>query len=167
LLARKSATSGHVQARVRERYPLAVIRVQDELARRGDTIVWYAIRYGSVVDSLSAPTVDWTAPGIAEGVLEDDRRFVSVNDELAAIVELPREAIIGRALEDFTNPDDPTIRDDIAAMWAEFVVTRVAESSIRFNRLDGTHRQLAFRIVADDPEPGRHRLKVRVLRGSG
>ena len=167
LTSTKSATSGQVQARVRERYPVAVVRVQDELARRGDTLVWYAFRYGSVVDALTAPPVDWLAPGIAEGVIDDDRRFVSVNDELAAIVELPREAIIGRALEDFANPDDPTIRDDIAAMWAEFVVTRLAESSIRFNRLDGTPRQLAFRIVADDPEPGRHRLKVRELRGPG
>ena len=167
LLTRKSATAAEVQARVRERYPVAVIRVQDELARRGDTLVWYAFRYGSVVDALAAPTVDWHAPGIAEAVIDDDRRFVSVGDELVAIIELPREAIIGRALEDFTNPDDPTIRDDIAAMWAEFVKTRVAESSIRYNRLDGTPRQLAFRIVADDPEPGRHRLKVRELAGAG
>jgi PAS domain-containing protein len=163
LLRTMSVTPGQFQTRVRERYPAAVIRVQDELARRGDMLVWYAFRYGSVVEAPATPVVDWDQPGLAEAVIDDGRRFISVNDELVAIVELPREAIIGRPLEDFTNPEDPTIRDDMAAMWAEFVETRLAESSIRFNRLDGTPRQLAFRIVADDPEPGRHRLRVREL----
>ena len=163
LLRTTAATPSEVQARVRERYPVAVIRIQDELARRGDALVWYAFRYGSVIDAPVVAPVPWDEAGTAEAVIDDDRRFVSVNDELVAIVELPRDSILGRPLEDFTNPDDPTIRDDMAAMWAEFVETRVAESSIRFNRLDGTPRELAFRLVADEPEPGRHRLRVRVL----
>jgi hypothetical protein len=48
----------------------------------------------------------------------------------------------------------------MAVLWGQFVETRWLESSIRFNRKDGRRRQFAFRIVADDPEPGRHRLRV-------
>jgi len=66
----------------------------------------------------------------------------------------------GRAVEEFTNPEDPSIREDLAALWRQFVETRWVESSIRFNRLDGRRRQFAYRIVADDPEPGLHRLRV-------
>ena len=51
-------------------------------------------------------------------------------------------------------------REDIAVLWQQFVDTRWAESTIRFNRRDGRRRQFAYRIVADDPEPGRHRLRV-------
>ena len=163
LLRTTSVTPGQFQTRVRERYPVAVVRVQDELARRGDALVWYAFRYGSVVDAPLGLGIDWDEAGLAEAVIDDHRRFVSVNDELLAIVELPRAAVLGRALDDFTNPEDPSISDDMAAMWAEFVGTRVAESSIRFNRLDGTPRELAFRIVGDDPVPGHHRLRVREL----
>jgi hypothetical protein len=48
----------------------------------------------------------------------------------------------------------------MAALWQQFVETRWIESTIRFNRRDGRRRQFAFRLVADDPEPGRHRLRV-------
>jgi PAS domain-containing protein len=85
---------------------------------------------------------------------------VDVNDALVAIVEQPRDVIVGRAIDEFTNPEDPTIREDIAVLWQQFVDTRWAESTIRFNRRDGRRRQFAYRIVADDPEPGRHRLRV-------
>ena len=54
----------------------------------------------------------------------------------------------------------PSIREDLAALWQQFVETRWVESSIRFNRMDGQRRQFAYRIVADDPEPGLHRLRV-------
>ncbi len=154
-----------LQASLRVRYPVAAVRAQDGLARRGDEpVVWYAFRYGSVAAGPSPPgTYDWDDPSVAEAIIDDERRFVELNDALVAIVEQPREAIIGRAIEEFTNPADPTIREDLAALWAEFVDARSAESTIRFNRLDGRPRQLAYRIVADEPEPGRHRLRVREL----
>jgi PAS domain-containing protein len=154
-----------LQERLRQRYPTAVVRAQDDLARRGGGgIVWYAFRYGGVAQAPVEPTsTDWTDPGIAWAIIDDERRFVDLNDALAAIVEEPRHAILGRAIEDFTNPDDPTIREDLAALWSHFVEARMAESTIRFNRADGRHRQLAYRIVADDPEPGLHRIRVLEL----
>lgn len=154
-----------LQERLRERYPAAVVRAQDDLARRGgDRIAWYAFRYGGVAQAPVGPqSTDWTDPGIAWAIIDDQRRFVDLNDALAAIVEEPREAILGRAIEDFTNPNDPTIREDLAALWDHFVDARMAESTIRFNRADGRDRQLAYRIVADDPEPGLHLVRVLEL----
>jgi PAS domain-containing protein len=153
------------QERLRERYPAAVVRAQDDLARRGgDRIAWYAFRYGGVARAPVEPRpADWTDPGIAWAIIDDQRRFVDLNDALAAIVEEPREAILGRPIEDFTNPEDPTIREDLAALWSHFVEARMAESTIRFNRADGRPRQLAYRIVADDPEPGLHLVRVLEL----
>jgi PAS domain-containing protein len=155
-------TIPELQAHIRQRYPAAVVRAQDELARRGGgPIVWYGFRFGNVVENpAGSRAIDWTASDTPWAIIDDERRFVDLNDALAAIVELPRAEILGRAIEDFTNPDDPTIRDDLGEMWRHFVDARRAESTIRFNRADGRPRQLAYRIVADDPEPGRHRIRV-------
>jgi hypothetical protein len=152
-----------LQARVRERYPAAVVRPQDELARRGGgATVWYAFRHGTVaLPQAGSAAINWDDPASPWAIIDDERRFIDLNDALAAIVEVPRAEILGRAIEEFTNPNDPTIREDLAALWEQFVQARAAESTIRFNRLDGERRQLAYRIVADEPEPGRHRLRVR------
>jgi PAS domain S-box-containing protein len=151
-----------LQDHIRTRYPFAVVREQDSLARRGPgPTVWYAFRYGTVSHwPPGTPMIDWDSADIAWGVLDEDRRFADLNDAFAAIVEQPRDAILGRATEEFTNPEDPSIREDMAALWQQFVETRWIESTIRFNRRDGRRRQFAFRLVADDPEPGRHRLRV-------
>ena len=163
--AMKRPSPRGLQDNIRIRYPLAVVRPQEDLARRGTgPLVWYAFRYGSVAHGPSGmPLIDWDGCEIAWGILDDERRFVDLNDALVTIVEQPRDAILGRAVEEFTNPNDPTIREDIAVLWQQFVDTRWAESTIRFNRRDGSPRQFAFRIVADDPEPGRHRLCVAEL----
>ena len=160
--AMKRPSTRGVQDNIRIRYPLAVVRAQEDLARRGaGPLVWYAFRYGTVAHGPPGiQLIDWDGTDIAWGIVDDERRFADLNDALAAIVEQPREAILGRALEDFTNPEDPSIREDMAVLWGQFVETRWLESSIRFNRKDGRRRQFAFRIVADDPEPGRHRLRV-------
>jgi PAS domain-containing protein len=160
--AMKRPSTRGLQDNVRIRYPLAVVRSQEDLARRGaGPLVWYAFRFGSVAHGPPGmPMIDWERGDVAWAILDEERHFVDLNDALATIVEQPRDAIVGRAVEEFTNPQDPTIREDIAALWQQFVDTRWAESTIRFNRRDGRRRLLAYRIVADDPEPGRHRLRV-------
>jgi PAS domain S-box-containing protein len=162
LEALRKPTIAALQDRIRIRYPTAVVRAQEDLARRGaEPTVWYAFRYGTVAHGPSRMRViDWDDPEIAWAVLDEGRHFLDLNAALADIVELPRDEILGRAVEEFTNPDDPSIREDLAALWRQFVETRWVESTIRFNRMDGRPRQLAYRIVADDPEPGRHRLRV-------
>jgi PAS domain S-box-containing protein len=162
LEAMRKPTIDTLQHRIRARYPTAVVREQEDLARRGgEPTVWYAFRYGTVAHGPPGMAViDWDRLDMAWAILDEGRHFVDLNAALAAIVELPREQILGRAVEEFTNPEDPSIREDLAALWQQFVETRWVESTIRFNRMDGRRRQFAYRIVADDPEPGLHRLRV-------
>lgn len=154
-----AATPESLQRSLRSRYPAAVVRVQDELARHGEGgLVWYALRTSVV--STPAP-VRWQAEAWA--IVDDDRRFVEISPSLAAIVELPARRIVGHAIDAFTNPADPTVRDDIADMWLEFKRLGSIASTVRFNYRDGRPRELEYRLTANAAGPGRHRLDVWVV----
>jgi PAS domain-containing protein len=151
---------GALQRALRVRYPAAVVTEQVELARHGDgPIVWYAFRRAAAAPPDAAPV-----PTIAAwAILDDDRRFVEVSPALARIAELSPRSMLGHQVEDFSNPADPTIRRDIARLWAEFRTAGSLASTLRFNYADGRPRELAYRIDADAAGPGRHRLTVRVV----
>lgn len=150
-------TAERLQRRLRSRYPAAIVQVQVELARHGEgPPVWYAFRSGSVGAAPAVPVNE--APAWA--IVDDERRFVTVSPDLAAIVELPAPMIVGHLIEEFGNPDDPTIRADIARLWDEFRATGAIASTLRFNRVDGSPRELGYRLIADAGGSGRHRLTV-------
>lgn len=154
-------TTEALQRALRVRYPAAVVTKQAELARHGEgPIVWYAFRTAAI--GIPPIGTDASEPE-AWAIIDDDRRFVEVSPGLAKIVELPSQRMLGHRIEDFSNPADPTVRDDIARLWREFRDGGAIASTVRFNFLDGRPRELAYRLVADDDGPGRHRLTVRVL----
>ncbi len=150
-----------LQRALRVRYPAAVVTEQAELARHGDgTIVWYAFRTAAI----GVPPIGADETGKeAWAIIDDERRFIEVSPELAKIVELPARRMLGHTIEDFSNPADPTVRDDIARLWAEFREGGAIASTVRFNFDDGRPRELAYQLTADEGGPGRHRLVVRVL----
>lgn len=154
-------TPAELQRRIRRRYPAAAVVAQDELARHGGgPIVWYVYRSGSATaERGTLPPGSWPAWAL----IDDDRRFVDMSAEFAAIAEVPASDMIGRRVEEFSNPDDPTIREDLLALWEMFEQTGLLASTIRFNYADGTAREVEYRLVANDPEPGRHRLSIREL----
>ena len=149
-----------LQRSLRVRYPVAVVRVQSELARHGEgPTIWYALRtsvLGEAVVSDRGPVDAWA-------VVDDERRFVEVSPALARIVELPARAIIGHRIEDFSSASDPTIRDDIATLWIEFRQRGSIASTVRFNYGDGRPRELEYRLQANAAGAGRHRLFVWVV----
>lgn len=154
-------TAARLQQALRIRYPAAVVTVQEDLARHGEgPTVWYAFRTAAVgtpeaeVDPAAEP---------AWAVLDDERRFLEVSPALAQIAELPARRMVGHRIEEFSNPADPTIREDIARLWEEFRAGGSIASTVRFNYRDGRPRELAYRLVADAAGPGRHRLTVAVL----
>jgi PAS domain-containing protein len=153
-----------LQRSLRARYPVAVVRVQSELARHGESaVVWYALRtsiLGEAVHSERGPVDAWA-------IVDDERRFVEVSPALARIVELPARAIVGHRIEDFSSPSDPTIRDDIAALWVEFKQQGSIASTVRFNYGDGRPRELEYRLQANAAGEGRHRLFVWVAPEAG
>lgn len=154
-------TPGALQRALRVRYPAAVVTEQAELARHGDgPIVWYAFRTAAI--GIPPIGVD-PAEAEAWAIIDNDRRFLEVSPGLARIVELPARRMLGHQIEEFSNPEDPTVRDDIARLWAEFREGGAIASTVRFNYDDGRPRELAYRLAADEDGPGRHRLTVRVV----
>jgi PAS domain-containing protein len=155
-----SADPRALQGRLRERFPAAVVRVREALADPGfGEQVWYAYRYGSVTPG----TRWWEEPGHAWAILDDDRRFVEATDALAAIVEVPRDELIGRPVEAFANPEDTSVPEDAAGMWAELRIRGHVHATLRFRRLDGTPRELEYYVTADAAGPGRHLAIVREI----
>jgi PAS domain-containing protein len=148
-----------LQRSLRSRYPAAVVSIQSELARHGEQpVVWYALR----TSVLGEAPAEARKPE-AWAIVDDERRFVEISPSLSAIVELPARHILGHQIEDFTSSDDPTIRDDIAELWAEFVRQGSITSTVRFNFADGRPRELEYRLVANADGRGRHRLHVWVV----
>ena len=152
------ATAGddaaRLQAAVRARYPAAVVRPRTEFAApEGALPLWYVFRYGAIV-----PPADrwWEHPGHARAVLDSNRMFLEANEVLARIVEVPADRLIGAPVEAFSNPDDPSILEDIAAMWQRFLAEGELHITMRFNRLDGSSRELEIHLLRDEAGPGRH-----------
>jgi PAS domain-containing protein len=155
-------SADELQRVLRTRYPVAVVTTQAELARHGsEPLVWYAYRSAAMSWTHEDRGVRWPAWAI----LDDDRRFLEVSPELGAIAELPGEVMLGHRVEEFSNPADPTIREDIERLWEEFLERGSVASTLRFNFADGRARELAWWLEADADGPGRHRLSVRELDG--
>ena len=156
-------TPDALQAALRGRYPAAVVTVQEELARHGDgPIIWYAFRTAAIGSAGTGIASDDES---AWAVLDNERRFLEVSPALAQIAELPAGRMVGHQIEDFSNPADPTIREDIVRLWSEFRAGGTLASTLRFNYRDGRPREVAYLLVADAAGPGRHRLTVSVLPG--
>jgi PAS domain-containing protein len=154
-------TPASLQRALRQRYPAAVVTAQEELARHGEgPTIWYAFRTAA----LAAPGTETEDVWPAWAIVDGERRFLEVSSGMAQIAELPARVLKGHRIEDFSNPSDPTIREDIERLWNEFLRTGSMISTVRFNYADGRPRELAYRIDADADGPGRHRLSVREVR---
>jgi PAS domain-containing protein len=153
-----------LQEALRVRYPAAVVTVQEELARHGDgPIVWYAFRTAEIGIATTHIAAADDSDDSAWAILDNERRFLEVSPALARIAELPSHRMVGHQIEDFSNPADPTIREDILRLWSKFRSGGTLASTVRFNYRDGRPREVAYRLDADAAGPGRHRLSVSVL----
>jgi len=153
-----------LQEALRVRYPAAAVTVQEELARHGDgPIVWYAFRTAAISTATTHIAAADSSDDAAWAILDNERRFLEVSPGLALIAELPAHRMVGQQIEEFSNPADPTIREDILRLWSEFRSGGTLASTLRFNYRDGRPRQVAYRLDADKAGPGRHRLTVSVL----
>ena len=164
--ARPDALLEHeeLQLRLRRRYPAAVVRPRDPLADPGDgRLLWYVYRFGSI----SAGLRWWEEPGHAWAILDDDRRFVEVSTSLTEIVEAPRDALLGLAVEALANPEDASASDDVTELWREFMERGELHSTLRFRRHDGTEREIEYQVTKDGAGPDRHLAVVREIARPG
>jgi PAS domain S-box-containing protein len=149
-----------LQVRLRERYPAAIVRARDALADPGpgDTL-WYVYRFGSVSPGIRW----WEEPGHAWAILDDERRFVEVSTSLTSVVEATRDALLGRQVEDFANPEDVSAADDMRALWQELTRNGELHATLRFRRLDGSPRELEYHVTREGAGPERHLAVVREI----
>ena len=117
--AEDAVDAAEAQRRIRERYPLAAVVVRDAEPGSVQRVRWDAYRYAPSV----AAERWWRSPELPWAVLDDARTFVDASESLAAIVEAPREAIIGQPIDAFAGSDDPTVRPDLEGLWAVFLAT--------------------------------------------
>ena len=102
--------------------------------------IWYVFRYAA----HDRRTAGGTSASIPRAILDDRRRFVDVSPSLAEIVEAPVEQVVGRTVEEFSNPDDTTALADVEALLVAVPERRPA----------GRHAPL--------PADGRRRARDRV-----
>ena len=146
-----------LESLIRTRYPLAVVRVQSELARMShEGIVWYAFRR-AVVDP---PPDQWWADSASWAHIDRERVFVEASEDFAAVVEVPVAVLIGSRIEDLANPADPTATQDIATLWIDLLTHGQVHGTLRFNRLDGSSREIEYHVERDGA-PGRYRAAIR------
>lgn len=146
------------QREIRDRYPLATVVVRSELAvRGGDDVVWYVFR--RAVGEAAAD--GWWEREDAWAVITADRVFVEATETFAAIVEAPLAALVGRRLEDLANPGDPAIADDLEAVWTDVRERNRADGTLRFNRLDGSRREIEYHVERDAADASRYRAVIR------
>jgi PAS domain-containing protein len=149
-----------LQSRLRDRYPAAVVRRRDALAAPDpEDVLWYVYRFGSVTPGRRW----WEEPGHAWAVFDDERRFVEASTSLSEIVEAPREALLGRPLEAFSNPEDVSVLEDAEGVWQELRRRGELHSTLRFRRVDGTPREIEYHLIWEGAGPGRHLAVVREI----
>jgi PAS domain-containing protein len=149
-----------LQWRLRERYPAAVVRERETLADPGtDETLWYVYRFGSVTPGRRW----WEEPGHAWAILDDERRFVEVSTSLTEIAEVPADGLRGRLIEAFSNPEDVSAREDVAALWTTLRETGLLHSTLRFRHRDGSPREIEYHVTRDGAGPGRHLAVVREI----
>ena len=143
---------------LRLRYPLAVVRVRSDLAHlRGEGNVWYAFRRAFA----DPPSDQWWEIGSSWAILDGERVFIEASKDFAEIVEVPVTLLIGKRIEDLANPADSTAADDVAALWTEVVAAGHVHGTLRFNRLDGSPREIEYHVVREAADPEQYRAAIR------
>jgi hypothetical protein len=147
-----------LQSLIRERYPLAVVRVRSDLARLGtEGVVWYAFRRAAV----DPPEDRWWEDETSWAIIDGDRVLLLASEGFAAIVEVPLTLLIGKQIDDLANPADHTAAEDVAALWIELVAAGQVHGTLRFNRLDGSAREIEYHVECAGDRPTRSRAAIR------
>jgi PAS domain S-box-containing protein len=92
-------------------------------------------------------------------LVDDARRYVSVNAPAAAMLGAPPEVVIGRRMEHYTPRDSLPL---LERGWAALERTGELEGRGRLRRDDGSHRMVEWRARWQFA-PGRHLVALREI----
>jgi PAS domain S-box-containing protein len=93
-------------------------------------------------------------------LLDDDRRYVDVNDAACSFLGLPREQVVGRRIDDFLVPE---VRKTLDETWPRFLAMGRHAGFFELVHPDGSVRKTMYSSIAN-VTPGRH-LTVYLLDG--
>jgi PAS domain S-box-containing protein len=146
-----------VESEVRQAYPDAQIRSNDDLARLSpDDVVWYA--YRDSTREAASQDAWWDDPSLARTVVDEDGRYLDANEPAGALFGIEARDIVGRTAGDFTRHATARLG---SALMSTLARTGALESTAVVVHPDGTEVPIAFHIRRDGDGPGRH---VTVMR---
>jgi len=93
-------------------------------------------------------------------LLDDERRYVDVNEAACSFLGLTREQVVGRRVDDFLVPD---VRNRLAESWPRFLAMGRHAGFFELVHPDGSVRNTMYSSIAN-VTPGRH-LTVYLLDG--
>jgi PAS domain S-box-containing protein len=93
-------------------------------------------------------------------LIDDDRRYVDVNDAACSFLGLTRDQVVGRRIDEFLVPD---VRKTLAETWPRFLHMGRHAGFFELVRPDGSVRKTMYSSIAN-VTPGRH-LTVYLLDG--
>jgi PAS domain S-box-containing protein len=160
--ARETVGTGDLDGfvgRLRSAYPLARVSPAMPVARLDPTVeTWYVYRDGSI--HARRDDQAWQdEQAVAQAVIGPDGTYVDANDEAAALLGVPRDAIIGQPAGSFTTHEpEPAIRDALLALARR--IGRLASTAVVV-RPDGEQWPIEF--VVKTLRDGHHTVTMRRL----
>ena len=92
-------------------------------------------------------------------VVDDERRYVSVNDQATELLGAPIEQVLGRRIEDFTARENWPV---LESLWAEFKADEKQHGAYEVLRADGSRTMVEYRATWNFG-PGQHLLVAREI----
>lgn len=146
-----------VESEVRQAYPDAQLRSNDDLARLSpDDVVWYAYRDSARQAASHDPW--WDDASLPRTVLDDDGRYLEANERAGALFGVDATVLVGRAAGDFTRHATARVGP---ALLSTLERAGALESTAVVVRPDGTEVPIHVHVQRDGDGPGRH---VSVMR---
>ena len=96
-------------------------------------------------------------------VVDDERRYIYVNERASWLLGAPTEWIIGRRIDDFTPPEH---RPDLLKLWADFERRGSQHGPYEVLRADGSRTCVTYRATRH-LGPGQHLVAAREIARPG
>jgi PAS domain-containing protein len=109
-------------------------------------------------DCITPARILVPASGPAVLLADDERRYVDASHGVESVLGVPGEFLLRRTIDELTPPED---RAMVAPAWQAFLEAGSQEGIYSLLRPDGVRLRVAFRAIANHPEPGLHATVLR------
>lgn len=109
-------------------------------------------------DTISPDRIRVPSSEPAVLLADDDRRYVDASHGIEAVVGMPGEFVLRRTVDQLTPPED---RESVPVAWEGFLAAGSQDGIYTLLRPDGARLRVAYRALANQPEPGLHATVLR------